>query len=87
MKTYVLELDNRPDGEVNAILNGYSSETIALNQYYTRCAVAVATELFTSVVLEVTRADGQILKRDIIKTAYVPPVPPEPEEPEETNED
>lgn len=86
MKTYVLELDNRVDGEVNAILNGYSSETIALNQYYTRCAVAVATELFTSVVLEVTRADGQILKRDVIKTAYVPPVPPEPEEPEETNE-
>lgn len=83
MKTYVLELDNRVDGEVNANLNGYSSETIALNQYYTRCAVAVATELFTSVVLEVTRADGQILRREVIKTAYVPPVPPEPEEPEE----
>ena len=81
MKTFLIELDNRPDGEVNSSINGYSSETVALNQFYQRCAVAVATTLFTKVVLEVTRADGQILDRKILATAYVPPEPePEPED-------
>ena len=86
MKTFVIELDNRVDGDVNSSIKGYSTKAFAMSEFYKRCGAAVSSTDFTSVVLEVTRADGQILKRDVIKTAYVPPVPPEPEEPEEPEE-
>ena len=79
MKTFLIELDNRPDGETNSSIVGYSSTPIAMAEFYKRCGVAVATTLFTSVVLEVCGASGQIFERKIIQTQYQPPEP-EPED-------
>ena len=76
-KTFVFELDNRVDGEVNSSVKGYSSKAIAMSEFYKRCGVAVASTDFTSVVLEVCGADGKIYDRKILETAY------EPLEPEE----
>ena len=73
MKTFVIELDNRVDGEVNSSIKGYSTKAIALSEFYKRCGVAVASTDFTSVVLEVCGADGKILDRKILETAYEPP--------------
>lgn len=82
MKTFLIELDNRPDGETNSSIVGYSTTPIALAEFYKRCGVAVATTLFTSVVLEVCTAEGKVIDRKIIQTQYVPPEP-EPPEPED----
>lgn len=79
MKTFVIELDNRVDGEVNSSVKGYSTKAIAMSEFYKRCGVAVASTDFTSVVLEVCGADGKILDRKILETAYETPV----EEPED----
>ena len=77
MKTFLIELDNRPDGETNSSCKGYSSTPVALAEYYKRCGVAVTTTDFTSVVLEVIRADGVIVERKVVKTQYIPPEPEE----------
>lgn len=77
MKTFLIELDNRPDGETNSSCKGYSSTPVALAEYYKRCGVAVTTTDFTSVVLEVVRADGVIVERKVVETQYIPPEEPE----------
>ena len=89
MKTFVIELDNRVDGEVNSSVKGYSTKAIAMSEFYKRCGVAVVSTDFTSVVLEVCGADGKILDRKILETAYELPEleESESEEPEEGDEE
>ena len=67
---YVIELDNRPDGTTNSDLKGYQSFASAMAYYYQRCSVAVATELFTSVVLTVMDNEGTIIENKVLQTNY-----------------
>ena len=69
---YVIEFDNRPDGITNSDMKGYQSFASAMAYYYQRCAVAVATELFTSVALTVINNDGEIIENKVLGTSYVP---------------
>lgn len=69
---YVIEFDNRPDGITNSDMKGYQSFASAMAYYYQRCAVAVATELFTSVALTVITNDGEIIENKQLATSYVP---------------
>lgn len=69
---YVIEFDNRPDGITNSDMKGYQSFASAMAYYYQRCAVAVATELFTSVALTVITNDGEIIENKVLGTSYTP---------------
>lgn len=87
MKTFLIELDNRPDGTTNQSINSYSTPAITLATFYQRCAVAVTNTTFVSVFLMIIDEQGNIMDRRFITTQYQPPEPePEPEsesEPEE----
>lgn len=81
---YLTELQTRPDGIVNATLQGRSSLATGLAFYYQRAAVAVTTTDFTAVALTLQDQRGKIIKNELFQTQYVPPVPePEEEEGEE----
>jgi hypothetical protein len=70
---YVIEFDNRPDGITNSDMKGYQSFASAMAYFYQRCAVAVATELFISVVLTVIDNDGNIIENKVLQTNYHEP--------------
>lgn len=82
MRTFLVELDNRPDGITNTSINSYSTPATTMSMFYQRCAVATTTELFTSVFLQVLDEQGNMLERKFIVTQYQPPEPetePEPD--------
>lgn len=82
MKTFLIELDNRPDGITNQSINSYSTPAITLAQFYQRCAVATTSTQFVSVFLMVIDEQGGVIERKFIVTQYTPPEPegePEPE--------
>lgn len=86
MRTFLVELDNRPDGITNTSINSYSTEAITRATFYQRCASAVTSTQFVSVFLEVINEQGVPLERKFIITQYQPPEPepePEPDEGEE----
>lgn len=83
MRTFLIELDNRPDGITNQSINSYSTPAITMAQFYSRCAVVVASTSFVSVFLMVIDEQGNMLERKYIITQYTPP---EPEPEEEGNE-
>ena len=87
MRTFLIELDNRPDGVTNTSINSYSTPAVTLANFYQRCATAVTTTQFVSVFLMIIDEQGNIMDRRFITTQYQPPEPepePEPEtEPEE----
>ena len=87
MRTFLIELDNRPDGITNQSINSYSTPAVTMAQFYQRCAAAVASTSFVSVFLMVIDEQGNMLERKYIITQYTPPEPePEPEDGEEGDE-
>lgn len=80
MKTFLIELDNRPDGITNQSINSYSTQAATMSMFYQRCAVAVTSTQFVSVFLMVLNEQGTVLDKRFIVTQYTPPEPePEPE--------
>lgn len=80
MRTFLIELQNRPDGTTNTSINSYSTEAITRATFYQRCAAAVTSTQFVSVYLEVINEQGAPIERKFIITQYTPPEPePEPE--------
>lgn len=84
IRTFLLELDARPDGVVNQQLNSYSSLATTTSMFFQRCAVATTSTQFTHVFLQVIDDEGVVYESRLINTLYEPPEP-EPEEPEEDN--
>jgi len=78
-RTFLIELQSRPDGIINSSINSYSTFNITLSMYYQRCAAAVTSTNFTSVTLMIVTASGETLYSIKLDTAYVAP-DPEPEE-------
>lgn len=87
MRGFLVELQNRPDGQTNNASGFYSSIPVLLATYHQRYAVAVASTQFTSVYLAAMDCEGNIYEQALVQTQYVPPEPePEPEPtPEEDN--
>lgn len=80
MKTFLIELDNRPDGITNQFINSYSTQATTMSMFYQRCAVATTNTTFLSVFLMVINEQGTVLDKRFIVTQYTPPEPePEPE--------
>ena len=42
-RTYLIELQLRPDGVINSSINTYSTPNMVLSMYYQRCAAAVSS--------------------------------------------
>lgn len=70
MRTFLTEIQNRPDGLANNTINSYSSAAVGLAQWYQRAAVAVTTKNFTSVILTLMSEDGNIMLHEILQTQY-----------------
>ena len=81
-KTFLIELQNRPDGLTNQSINSYSTPAATLAMFYQRCAAAVTNTTFESVTLVVMDELGNRVEGQNIITQYQPPEPepdPEPE--------
>lgn len=85
IRTFLLELDARPDGVVNQQLNSYSSLSVTKAQFFQRCAVATTSTQFMHVFLQVIDDEGVVYESRLINTLYEPPEP-EPEETENSGE-
>lgn len=81
MKTFLVELQNRPDEITNTSLTHYSTEAVTMATFYQRCAAAITSTQFVTVLLMVIREDGSIVDRRFIKTQYQPPESEEETEP------
>lgn len=73
MQHFLVELQNRPDGITNSSIKSYSSLANGLAQYYARASVAVTTKDYTSVVLTLTSAEGDIVQNQRFETQYEAP--------------
>ena len=87
MKTFLIELQNRPDGLVNSTITSYSSDVTTLSMFYQRIAAALVNTTFLSVTLMIIDQNGTVMESRNITTQYTPPSPgpddPEPDpEPE-----
>lgn len=78
---YIIELQNRDDGQVNSTLTARGTLSNALSYYYDRMSKMVATELYPSVCLCLIDSEGStIMPNRKIDTCWQPPEPePEPE--------
>ena len=70
MRTFLTEIQNRPDGLANNTINSYSSAAAGLAQWYQRASVAVTTKNFTSVILTLISEDGNIMMHETLQTQY-----------------
>jgi hypothetical protein len=70
MRTFLTEIQHRPDGISNTSINSYSSAAVGLASWYQRAAVAVTTKNYTSVVLTLTSEDGNIMMHESLQTQY-----------------
>lgn len=70
MRTFLTEIQNRPDGISNTTLNAYSSAATGLAAWYQRAAVAVTTKNFLSVILTLVDEDGNIMMHERMQTQY-----------------
>lgn len=86
-RLFLIELQSRPDGIVNQLINSYSTPAATLSMFHQRCAVACTSTQFTTVTLIVTDRFGNIQKNENIVTAYVPPQPEPQPEPDTTEEE
>ena len=83
MRGFLVELQNRPDGQTNNASGFYSSIPVTLAIYHQRYAVALTSTQFTSVYLAAMDCEGNIYEQALVETQYVPPEP----EPDEGGED
>lgn len=75
MRTFLVELDNRPDGITNTSITSYSTEAITRATFHQRVAAAITSTQFVSVYLEVIDQEGGIIEQQFVITQYVPPEP------------
>ena len=71
-RTFLIELQNRPDGITNQSINSYSTPAMTLSMFYQRCAVAVASTQFLSVTLMIIDTHGNVIENKNLDTAYTP---------------
>lgn len=87
MRGFLVELQNRPDGQTNNASNFYSSIPVTLATYHQRYAVAITSTQFTSVYLAAMDCEGNIYEQALVETQYVPPEPEPETTPEEGGEE
>lgn len=71
-RTFLIELQNRPDGITNQSINSYSTPAATLSMFYQRCAAAVTSTQFLSVTLMIIDTHGNVIENKNLDTAYTP---------------
>lgn len=71
-RTYLIELQCRPDGVTNSSINSYSTPATTMSMFHQRCATAYTNTTFVCVTLIVVDELGGVLANQVIKTQYVP---------------
>lgn len=74
-KTFLLELQSRPDGIVNSSVTSYSTLETTLATYHQRYAAALGSTQFMGVYLQVMDNEGTVYESAFVNTQYVPPEP------------
>ena len=76
MYYYIIEIQNRADGQANQTTTQRNTKANALSYYYDRMSKMVATELYPSVCLCLIDSEGNtIMPNKKIETQYIPPEP------------
>ena len=72
MRTFLIELQSRPDGIINSSINSYSTKAVTMATFHQRCAAAITSTQFTGVTLMVIDELGHVLAIENIETQYTP---------------
>lgn len=72
-RTFLVELQNRPDGVVNQSINSYSTLKATMSAFYQRCATALSNTTFISVTLIVFDVNGTVYENRNLLTSYEDP--------------
>ena len=72
MRTFLVELQKRPDGVVNSSINSYSTEAVTRATFHQRVASALTSTQFVSVFLLVIDEEGGMLESQFVETQYQP---------------
>lgn len=72
-RTFLVELQNRPDGIVNQSINSYSTLKATMSVFYQRCAAALSNTTFISVTLIVFDVNGTVYENRNLLTSYEDP--------------
>ena len=70
MRTFLVCLETRPDGVVNQSITSYSSLNATMSQFYSKCASASSSTIFTKVFVMVLDNDGTVYESRTIDTLY-----------------
>lgn len=72
MQYYVIEIQNRDDGQNNQSTTMRQKLSTGLQLYYERCAAAVQTALYPTVTLMLIDSDGHVYENKHLTTSYQP---------------
>ncbi len=72
MKYYVIEFQQRADGEVNTSITQRNSFASGVSLYHDRYSKMVMTELYPSVSIMLVDENLSVIEQATIETEYVP---------------
>ena len=72
MQYYVIEIQNRDDGQNNQSTTMRQKLSTGLQLFYERCAAAVQTTLYPTVTLMLIDSNGTVYENKHLTTAYQP---------------
>ena len=72
MQYYVIEIQNRDDGQNNQTTTMRQKLSTGLQLFYERCAAAVQTALYPTVTLILIDSNGVVYENKHLTTAYEP---------------
>lgn len=72
MQYYVIEIQNRDDGQNNQSTTMRQKLSTGLQLFYERCAAAVQTALYPTVTLMLIDSNGTVYENKHLTTAYQP---------------
>ena len=73
MQYYVIEIQNRADGNNNQSTTMRQKLSTGLQFFYERCAANVQTQQYPTATVMLIDSDGHVLKNEHMTTAYVAP--------------
>ena len=73
MQYYVIEIQNRADGNNNQSTTMRQKLSTGLQLFYERCAATVQTQQYTSATLMLIDSDGHVYENKHLTTSYVEP--------------
>ena len=73
MQYYVIEIQNRADGNNNQSTTMRQKLSTGLQLFYERCAANVQTQQYPTATIMLIDSEGHVYKNERITTSYVAP--------------